>query len=191
MLKGRKLFQTKRLSGRISRFPIFASATCRITGKAIFTIGGTAMNKDLFISGSIVVTRDEDQRVKFIQFVPDDEFTPVLEHGSKTSGQLQLLRNAAFDYVASKPRIRNNLLLIRKARHGRLSGTRDHAFQLTLKVFAAEGIDWQKAFVEEPIEVMADLMGLKRMREILKEALKKLEAQGLVEKDWKPYGQEW
>ena len=149
------------------------------------------MNKDLFISGSIVVTRDEDQRVKFIQFVPDDEFTPVLEHGSKTSGQLQLLRNAAFDYVANKPRIRNNLLLIRKARHGRLSGTRDHAFQLTLKVFAAEGIDWQKAFVEEPIEVMADLMGLKRMREILKEALKKLEAQGLVEKDWKPYGQEW
>ena len=149
------------------------------------------MSKDLFISGSIVVTRDEDQRVKFIQFVPDDEFTPVLEQGSKTSGQLQLLRNAAFDYVASKPRIRNNLLLIRKARHGRLSGTRDHAFQLTLKVFAAEGIDWQKAFVEEPIEVMADLMGLKRMREILKEALKKLEAQGLVEKDWKPYGQEW
>ena len=149
------------------------------------------MNKELFISGSIVVTRDEDQRVKFIQFVPDDEFTPVLEQGSKTSGQLQLLRNAAFDYVANKPRVRNNLLLIRKARHGRLSGTRDHAFQLTLKVFAAEGIDWQKAFVEEPIEVMADLMGLKRMREILKEALKKLEAQGLVENDWKPYGQEW
>ena len=147
--------------------------------------------KSIFISGSIVVTRDEDQRVKFIQFVPDDEFTPVLEQGSKTSGQLQLLRNAAFDYVASKPRIRNNLLLIRKARHGRLSGTRDHAFQLTLKVFAAEGIDWQKAFVIEPIEVMTDLMGPKRMREILKEALKKLEAQGLVENDWKPYGQEW
>ena len=133
------------------------------------------MNKDLFISGSIVVTRDENQRVKFIQFVPDDEFTPVLEQSSKTCGQLQLLRNAAFDYVASKPRIRNNLLLIRKARHGRLSGTRDHAFQLTLKVFAAEGIDWQRAFVEEPIEVMTDLMGPERMREILKEALKKLE----------------
>lgn len=134
------------------------------------------MNKDLFISGSIVVTRDEDQRVKFIQFVPDDEFTPVLEQGSKTSGQLQLLRNAAFDYVANKPRIRNNLLLIRKARHGRLSGTRDHAFQLTLKVFAAEGIDWQKAFVIEPIEVMTDLMGPERMREILKEALNRLSA---------------
>ena len=132
------------------------------------------MNKDLFISGSIVVTRDENQRVKFIQFLPDDEFTPVLEQGSKTCGQLQLLRNAAFDYVANKPRIRNNLLLIRKARHGRLSGTRDHAYQLTLKIFAAEGIDWQRAFVEEPIEVMTDLMGPERMREILKEALNRL-----------------
>ena len=134
------------------------------------------MKKELFISGSIVVTRDENQRVKFIQFVPDDEFTPVLEQASKTSGQLQLLRNAAFDYVANKPRVRNNALLIRKVRHGRLSGTRDHAFQLTLKVFAAEGIDWQRAFVEEPIEVMTDLMGPERMRVILKEALKRLSA---------------
>ena len=149
------------------------------------------MNKDLFISGSIVVTRDENKRVKFIQFVPDDEFTPVLEQSSKTSGQLQLLRNAAFDYVANKPHVRSNSLLIRKARHGRLSGTRDHAFQLTLKVFADEGIDWQKAFVEEPIEVITDLMGTERMREILKEALRKLEARGMVEKDWKPFGAEW
>ena len=149
------------------------------------------MDKTLFISGSVVVTRDENNRVKIVQFVPDDEFTPVLEQPSKTSGQLQLLRNAAFDYVANKPRIRNNSLLIRKARHGRLSGTRDHAFQLTLKVFASEGIDWQRAFVEEPIEVMADLMGPERMREILKEALRKLDAQGQVEKDWKPFGVEW
>ena len=134
------------------------------------------MNKELFVSGSIVVTRDENQKVKFIQFVPDDEFTPVLEQGSKTSGQLQLQRNAAFDYVANRPRVRSNSLLIRKVKHGRLSGTRDHAFQLTLKVFAAEGIDWQRAFVEEPIEVMTDLMGPKRMREILMEALKRLNA---------------
>ena len=134
------------------------------------------MNKELFISGSIVVTRDENQRVKFIQFVPDDEFTPVLEQGSKTSGQLQLQRNAAFDYVANRPRVRSNSLLIRKVKHGRLSGTRDHAFQLTLKVFAAEGIDWQRAFVEEPIELMTDLMGPERMREILMEALKRLNA---------------
>lgn len=134
------------------------------------------MKKDLFISGSIVVTRDENQRVTNIQFLPDDEFTPVLEQGSKTSGQLQMLRNTAFDYVVNKPRVRNNLLLIRKAKHGRLSGTRDHAYQLTLKVFASEGIDWQRAFVEEPIEVMTDLMGPERMRQILNEALKRLNA---------------
>ena len=134
------------------------------------------MNKSIFISGSIVVTRDENQRMKFIQFLPDDEFRSILEQPSKTCGQLQLLRNAAFDYVANKPRIRNNALLIRKARHGRLSGTRDHAFQLTLKVFATEDSDWQRAFVEEPIEVMTDLMGPDRMREILKEALNRLNA---------------
>ena len=76
------------------------------------------MNKSISINGVAVVTRDENNRVKFVQFLPDDEFTPVLEQGCKTSGQLQLLRNAAFDYVANKPRVRNNSLLIRKARHG-------------------------------------------------------------------------
>lgn len=139
------------------------------------------MNKDIFISGSVVITRDENNRVKFVQFLPDDEFTPVLEKGCKTNGQMQLLRNAAFDYVASKPRVRNNRLLICKAKHGRLSGTRDHAWQLTLKVFAVEGIDWQRAFVEEPIEVMTNLMGPVRMREILTEELNKLNTEGLVE----------
>ena len=149
------------------------------------------MDKSISINGVAVITKDENNRVKFVQFLPDDELTPVLEQPGKTSGQMQMLRNAAFDYVANKPRIRNNSLLIRKARHGRLSGTRDHAFQLTLKVFAAEGIDWQKAFVIEPIEVMTDLMGPERMREILKEALRKLDAQGQVEKNWKPFGVEW
>lgn len=149
------------------------------------------MDKSIFISGSAVITRDENNRVTNIQFLPDDEFTPVLESGSMTCGQLQMLRNAAFDFIANKPRVRNNSLLISKARHGRVSGTRDHAFQLTLKVFAAEGIDWQKAFVEEPIELMTDLMGPQRMRQILKEALKMLEAKCRVEKNWKPFGVEW
>ena len=145
----------------------------------------------LSVNGVAVVTIDQNNRVKFVQFLPDDEFSPVLEKSGQSSGQLQVLRNGAFDYIANKKRIRNNALLIRKARHGRLSGTRDHAFQLTLKVFASEGIDWQKAFVVEPIEVMTDLMGPERMREILKEALKKLEAQGQEEKNWRPFGMEW
>ena len=139
------------------------------------------MYKSISVNGVAIFTRDENNRVKFVQFLPDDEFTPVLGQGCKTNGQLQLLRNAAFDYVASKPRVRNNRLLICKAKHGRLSGTRDHAWQLTLKVFAVEGIDWQRAFIEEPIEVMTNLMGPVRMREILTEALNKLNTEGLVE----------
>ena len=58
-------------------------------------------------------------------------------------------------------------------------------------MFATEGIDWQKAFVTEPIEVMTDLMGPERMREILKEALDRLNAEGLVEEKWRPFGAEW
>ena len=135
------------------------------------------MNKSIFISGSAVITRDDSNRVVNVQFLPDDEFTPIMEHGSITNGQLQMLRNAAFDYVTNKPRVRNNSLLIRKARHGRLSGTRDHAYQLTLKVFTTEGIDWQRAFVLEPIEVMTDLMGHQRMRELLTEALNRLDTE--------------
>jgi hypothetical protein len=109
----------------------------------------------------------------------------------KGSFYVQGMRDGNVYMQEHKKRIRNNALLIRKARHGRVSGTRDNGWQLTLKVFASEGIDWQKAFVEEPIEVMTDLMGPERMSEILKEALKKLEAQSLVEKDWKPFGVEW
>ena len=135
------------------------------------------MNKTIQINGVAVATTDENNRVTNIQFLPDDELAAVLERGSKTSGQLQMLRNASFDYIANRPRIRNNSLLIRKAKHGRVSGTRDKAWQLTLKVFAEEGIDWQKAFVVEPIEVMTDLMGKQRMREILINELNRLNAE--------------
>ncbi len=121
-----------------------------------------------------VVTVDESSRVVNIQFCPDDELTPILEQGSRTHGQLQQLRNGSFDYVANKVRVRANSQLIRKAAHGRLSGTRDKAFQLTLKSFAAEAVDWQKAFVTETVDIMTDLMGPERMRGILKEIMSKL-----------------
>ena len=135
------------------------------------------MNKTIQINGVAVATTDENNRVTNIQFLPDNELAAILERGSKTSGQLHMLRNASFDYIANKPRVRNNSLLIRKARHGRVSGTRDNAWQLTLKVFAEEGIDWQKAFVVEPIEVMTDLMGKQRMCEILSNELNRLKAE--------------
>ena len=105
--------------------------------------------------------------------------------------KVQGMRDGNIYMQEQKKRVRNNALLIRKAKHGRVSGTRDHAIQLTLKVFAVEGIDWQKAFVVEPIEVLSELMGPKRMREILTEALRKLDLEGKEENSWKPFGVEW
>ena len=135
--------------------------------------------RTLSINGVSVVTIDENNRAFNVQFLPDDEYSPVLERSSQSRGQVLLMRNGTFDFIASKPRVRNNELLIRKAKHGRLSGTRDGAFQLTLKCFASEGIDWQRAFVEEPIEALTDLMGCERMCQILNEMLNKLSVKAL------------
>ena len=132
------------------------------------------MNKTITIGGQAAVTVDESSRVTNVQFLPDDEYKPVFEQGCRTNGMLQLFLNGALDYTTNKPRVRANSELIRKAAHGRLSGTRDKAFQLTLKCFASEAIDWQRAFVAETVDVMADLMGPARMRSILKELITKL-----------------
>lgn len=132
------------------------------------------MDKTITIDGQIAVTLDGKGRVFNIQFMPDDEMAPVLEQSSSTIGRLQQIRNGAFDYTANKSRIKASSDLIRKAAHGRLSGTRDKAFQLTLKCFASEAIDWQRAFVAETVDIMTDLMGPDRMRRILKELIIKL-----------------
>jgi hypothetical protein len=111
-------------------------------------------NKSISINGMAVVSIDEDSRVSNIQFLPNDEFTPILEQGSKTYGQLQMLRNATFDYVANKPRVRANSTLLRKAAHGRISATRDEAYQLTLKVFKREGLDVRQTMMREAVELL-------------------------------------
>lgn len=108
----------------------------------------------LSINGVAVVTTDENNRVSNIQFLPDDEFNPVLEQGSKTNGQLQLMRNATFDYVPNKPCVRANSTLLRKAAHGRISATRDGAYQLTLKVFKREGLDVRDTLTREAFELI-------------------------------------
>ena len=106
---------------------------------------------------------------------------PVETDAFSGNFNVQVMRDGNIYMQERKKRVRNNALLICKALHGRLSATRDRAFQLTLKVFAVEGIDWQRAFIEEPIEVLTTLMGRQRMSEILTEALKKLKAEGLIE----------
>lgn len=112
------------------------------------------MNNSLSINGVAVVSRDENNRIQSVQFLPDDEFAQVMEQGSLTHGQLQLMRNAAFDYVARKAPMRANSTLLRKAAHGRISATRDEAYQLTLKVFKREGLDVKETMLREAIELI-------------------------------------
>lgn len=129
--------------------------------------------KSISISGLGTVTPDLNGKGVSFEFWADDPDCQVVEP-VRTTGTAQLMRSGSFFFVPGKKRVRSNSLLIRKARHGRVSGTRDHAYQLTLKVFATEGIDWQRAFVEEPIEVMAELMGKERILEILTVIINKL-----------------
>lgn len=115
------------------------------------------MKRSFSVNGVSVVTTDENNRVKNVQFLPDDEFTPVLEQGSQVNGQLQMLRNGAFDYVANKPRVRANSTLLRKAAHGRISATRDGAYQLTLKIFKREGLNVKETLAREAFELIQNV----------------------------------
>ena len=108
----------------------------------------------LSINGVAVVTTDQNNRIQSVQFLPDDELSAILEQGSVTHGQLQLMRNAAFDYVPRKAPQRANSTLLRKAAHGRISATRDEAYQLTLKVFKREGLDVKETMSREAMELI-------------------------------------
>ena len=46
------------------------------------------------------------------------------------------------------------LRLLRKAAHGRISATRDEAYQLTLKIFKREGLDVKEALLREAVELI-------------------------------------
>lgn len=113
------------------------------------------MNKTVFIGGQAAISTDENSRVINLQFMPDDEQAPVLEQGCLSNGQMQMLRNGAFDYIANKPRIRACSQLIRKAAHGRLSATKDEAIQLTLKVFKREGLNVTETMKREAFELLS------------------------------------
>ena len=123
----------------------------------------------ILLSGVGSITPDANGRMVF-EFHPDDPQGQELAR-MNSGGMAQLMRSGTFYFVPSKPRVRNNALLICKAAHGRLSGTRDHGVQLTLKVFSAEHIDWQRAFVSETVELMAKLMGSSAMNQLLYELI--------------------
>ena len=116
------------------------------------------MEKSITISGMTVITVDENKKVTNIQFLPDDEMAPIMEVGSHTYGSLQQLRNGAYDYVVCKLRKRAQSTLLRKAAHGRISATRDGAYQLTLKVFKREGLDVKETLTREAFDLIDNVV---------------------------------
>ncbi len=121
----------------------------------------------------VVMTDAEGRTLESCGFYPDRQDPKVKP--AQATGKMELMRDGTLFFTAFPPRIRNNSMLICKAAHGRLSGTRDYAVQLTLKAFLVEGIDWQRAFVTETVGIMKNLMGRERMSEILTKMIKDLE----------------
>ena len=96
------------------------------------------MEKTERFHGIGMITTDPDENGKMsFEFLPDDSKTWQF-NACQSGGSGHLLR-----------------------------GTRDKAVQLTLKAFACEGIDWQRTFVKETVEVMANLMGEDQMADYL------------------------
>lgn len=133
------------------------------------------MTKTTVISGTGIITTDPIDNKMSFEFLPDNpqaQLTDIFH----TAGTAHLMQRGEFNFNSRKKRVRDNSLLICKAAHGRLSGTRDKAFQLTLKVFAAEGIDWQRAFVRETVSLLTNLMGEEQMSKCLLDLIIQLKA---------------
>lgn len=124
------------------------------------------MKKITVISGTGVITTNTDENKMSFEFLPDNPQAQQIDV-CHSGGTAHLMKRGEFSFNSSKKRVRDNSLLICKAPHGRLSGTRDKAYQLTLKVFAVEGIDWQRAFVRETVGLLTNLMGEQQMSDCL------------------------
>lgn len=88
---------------------------------------------------------------KCFLFAPNEHGGGEKVLGFRSQGVAQQLSDGTFDFVV-KPRVRSQLVLIRKLAHGRLSKTKDGAIQLTLKVFCDEGINIGSTLVKEAEE---------------------------------------
>jgi hypothetical protein len=71
--------------------------------------------------------------------------------------KVQGMRDGNVYMQEHKKRVRDNSTLLRKAAHGRLSATRDEAYQLTLKVFKREGLDVRATLLREAMELIENV----------------------------------
>ena len=90
-----------------------------------------------------------DER-KYFMFSPDVP-VPHSVPRFRWQGVAQQMTDGTFDFVA-KPRLRPQSRLIKTLCHGRVSPTKDGAVQLTLKVFAYEGVNINEALRQEAAE---------------------------------------
>ena len=109
--------------------------------------------KTISLSGMGVITSDCNKDLKFFEFHPDNQGVEVISP-CQVNGKLQLMRDSTVYFQAEKIRVRANSTLLRKAAHGRISATRDGAFQLTLKIFKREGLDVKETMLREAIELI-------------------------------------
>lgn len=111
------------------------------------------MNKTISISGIGAITTDENGKGMSFEFWADEPEVQQVE-AMRTTGTAQLMRSCSFFFTPSAPHHRANSTLLRKAAHGRLSATRDEAYQLTLKVFKREGLDVKETMTREAFELI-------------------------------------
>lgn len=111
------------------------------------------MNKTISLIGMGAITPDEYGKGVSFEFWADDPDGQVVEP-MRASGTAQLMRSGSFFFVPGKPRVRVNSTLLRKAAHGRLSATKDEAYQLTLKIFKREGLDVKETLMREAMELI-------------------------------------
>lgn len=128
------------------------------------------MKKTISMGGFAVVTPDFWTHRCSFEFAADNPDGQLVEP-CRTQGTGQLMRDGSFYFTPAKPRSRTNSMLIRKMAHGRLSRTKDHAVQLTLKCFDNEAADVPRTFIGETIEAMASVVPAKLLRDILTEQL--------------------
>lgn len=111
------------------------------------------MNKTISLCGLGTITLDLNGKGMSFEFWPDDPDGQVVEP-VRTTGTAQLMRSGSFFFTPSKSRMRANSTLLRKAAHGRLSATKDEAYQLTLKIFKREGLDVKETLMREAMELI-------------------------------------
>lgn len=111
------------------------------------------MNKTISLSGLGTVTPDENGKSVGFEFWADDPDGQVVTP-MRASGTAQLMRSGSFFFTPGKKRVRANSTLLRKAAHGRISATKDEAYQLTLKIFKREGLDVKETLLREAVELI-------------------------------------